>query len=431
MARSPLSRAQRESVVPLALGTSETARQAIARELPTEFALPVWQALSSLLRWAMEEPALRGDLFEASSMREWEEQLLRESWEVELRAAVVVIVGDLADPSKASPEALAHACMCVVEWALAHDYSATVLGFVEAAALCMPENPGYAWLVGRFLRSNGSLREAAFWLKRAERTAAARNDREVQIRALNSLGNLHSHMTRDLKAAAKCHHDSLRLARRYQKLDREGELLHDLFVVSWYSGDADAAEEYARQALAVYGPDHARLPALAHDLASCWMWQGYYARAAAILRETIHHFTDGTESIRAVAAYARAVAGAGDSAGFSSLAAEVWRRVDDRATGLAGGIALIELVCGAASLSDWPVAQRALERAVEIASRGDAAELRSETDALLSAVDRRVATPPGKHDDIANPLAADVLLALRKRTTGAAERGVESGSQLN
>lgn len=431
MTRSTLSPARRAAVVPLTVGTGDAAGQAITGELPPELALPIWQALQCVLRWAMEEPALRGDLFESSSMLEWEGQLLRDTWAIDGRAALVVIVGELARPAEASPGALAHSCLCVANWALLEGYPATALGYVEAAGLCMPEDPRYAWIAGRFLRSYGRAREAAIWLKRAERTSAARNDRAVQIQALNSLGNLHYHLTGDFTAAAKSHREALRLARKHQQLAREGELLHDLFIATWYSGEADA-EDYARQALDAYAADHPRLPALAHDLAFCWMVEGHYARAATVLREAIPHLTEGTEPIRALAAYATAIAGCGDTPGFASVAKELWSRVGGEDAGVDCGTALVELARGATNVMDWPMARSALERAIEILRRTATAELRVEAEELLISVEQGVTCAPvGRDPQRGYPLATDLVLALRERITAPGAQSGESGSTLN
>lgn len=423
----------RSAGVPRTVGNDEAAGHSITGELPPDLALPVWQTLRCVLQWAAEEPALRGDLFEASGMIQWEERLLRETWDVDVRAALVVIIGELAHPGAAAPDAVAHACLCVSNWALRDGYSATALGYVEAAGLCMPEHPRYAWIAGRVLRSHGRATDAAIWLKRAERTAAARNDREVQILALNSLGNLHYQLTGDFKAAARAHREALRLARKHHQLAKVGELLHDLFVVSWYSGETDAAEEYARQALAVYRSEHARLPALAHDLAFCWMVHGYYARAAAVLHEAIPHLTDSTDQIRAMAVFAAAVAGCGESERFSSIADDVRSRVDARNAGTDCGIALIELARGATSLREWTVARSALERAIEIGGGAAEPNLRREAEALLIAVEGRVpCAPAGKNDpEHGHPLAVDLVLALHERTTSAGAQTAAPESRLN
>ncbi|HVH11744.1 MAG TPA: hypothetical protein VM759_01770, partial [Longimicrobium sp.] len=159
----------------------------VVRELAPEVALPVWQTLRSVLMWAGEEPALRGDLFEPCAMADWERQLLQDSWEPDVRCPLAVLVGELGKGTEASLETIARACLCVTDWALERGHTATALAFAEAAALAWPQHPRYAWMAGRLLRRHGRLREAEQWIRRASKAAATVQDRETQTLAINSL----------------------------------------------------------------------------------------------------------------------------------------------------------------------------------------------------------------------------------------------------
>src|SRR5688500_16834046 len=175
---------------PLTIPGGEVAGTEIVRELPAELALTVWQVLRSVLLWAAEIPAQRGDLFERRAMEQWERELLEGGFDPDLRYPLAVIVGELAALEDASGEHLAHACLCVTEWGLAHNGTRTALAFTEAAALCRPDHPRYAWMAGRMLRTHGRFKEAEQWLQRAVRKASSREDWETHARALVALGNL-------------------------------------------------------------------------------------------------------------------------------------------------------------------------------------------------------------------------------------------------
>lgn len=363
---------------PLTVSGGEVAGTEIVRELPPELALTVWQVLRSVLLWAAEVPAQRGDLFERRAMEQWEAELLQGTFDVELRYPLAVIVGELADPEAASPEQMAHACLCVTEWGLAHNATRTALAFTEAAALCRPDHPRYAWMAGRLLRTHGYRREAEQWIKRSVRVAGSRGDWEAQTLALNSLGNVF-YEAGNYKEAHHAQLQALRGARKHGFREREGEILHDLFVVSWYLGDADRAEEYARHAFEIYKSGHARLPALAHDVAFSWVERGHYARALSVLRELPDFFLEPRERIRVLASAARAAGGCGNVYAFQEISDEISALAESMEQTPGVAVALVEVALGATSLSWWDQAERTLEKAVRIAT------LRSESDVIIRA----------------------------------------------
>lgn len=387
----------------------------IVRELPQEVALTTWQTLSSVLMWAGQEPAWRGDVFEPTAMREWEERLLREDWEPELRDPLAVLVGELARLEHGSPQAIAQACLCVTDWAVERCYWATAIAFAEAAGLSWPEQPQYAWMAGRLIRARGLVREATAWLKRAERVAVQKRDRDVQARALSSLGNLHGLVVGDLKKAVKAHEDVLRIARRHGLRNREGEAMHDLFVVTWYLGRSRDAEEYAAGAVEIYkSSSHPRLPALAHDIASSWTAGGCYTPALQVLEAAAVHFNEPSERVQVLASLAFAAAGCGNAASFSAVTGEIHsfpKPVVEQS-----GAAMVDVARGAAMLADWSLAEQlatgVLERSHPRADPG----LRDLAQDILDKVVKRQ-TPAAARNEHgqtrAARLAGEIVAALR------------------
>jgi tetratricopeptide (TPR) repeat protein len=363
---------------PLTIPGGEVAGAEVVRELPADVALTVWQALRCVLMWAAEIPAQRGDLFERRAMEQWECELLEGTFDADLRHPLAVMVGELADPEAASPEQLARTCLCVVEWSLARRAVRTALGFAEAAALCWPEHPRYAWMAGRLLRTHGYRREAEQWIKRSVRVAGSTGDWETQTLALNSLGNL-LYEAGSYHEANRTQLQALRTSRKHGFREREGEVLHDLFVVAWYLGDAERAEGYARGAFEIYKAGHFRLAALAHDVAFSWVERGHYSRALTILRELPDYFIDPGEKIRVLASAARAAGGCGNVLDFDRTAEQIFRLAQEMDSKRGVAVALVELALGATSLEEWDAAERALTRAIEIAS------LQREPDVLVRA----------------------------------------------
>ncbi|HEX6372804.1 MAG TPA: hypothetical protein VF006_28035 [Longimicrobium sp.] len=363
---------------PLTVPGGEVAGTEIVRELPPELALTVWQVLRSVLLWAAEIPAQRGDLFEPRAMEQWERELLEGTFDTELRYPLAVIVGELADPEAASGEQLAHACLCVTEWGLAHNGTRTALAFAEAAALCRPDHPRYAWMAGRMLRTHGYLREAEQWIKRSVRVAASKGDWEAQTLGLNSLGNVFYDIGR-YREAQQSQMQALRTVRKHGLRDREGEVLHDLFVATAHVGELEQAEEYARAALDEYLPRHDRLPALAYDVAFLWMKRGEFSRALPVLVELSEHFHEPHERVVVLASTARAAAACGDEDVYRRFSAEAAQLAAESKTGRGVPFALYELGLGASSVGRWQSAEQFLVRAES------AARLRGEADVIVNA----------------------------------------------
>jgi tetratricopeptide (TPR) repeat protein len=380
---------------PLTVPGGEVAGTEIVRELPPEVALTVWQVLRSVLLWAAEIPAHRGDLFERCAMEQWERELLEGTWDPDLRYPLAVIVGEMASLEDASGGALAHACLCVTEWGLAHNATRTALAFTEAAALCRPDHPRYAWMAGRLLRTHGYRREAEQWIKRSVRVAASKGDWEAQTLGLNSLGNVFSEAG-NYRQAAATQSQALRIARKHRLRDREGEVLHDLFVATAYLGDLDSAENYARGALEIYCPGHARILPLAHDVAVLWLKRGQFDRAFPVLVALLDHFTHGKERLLIVGSAGWAAARCGEEAQFHRLSKEALDLVERSTGGEAVSRVLYELGLGAWSLGRWEFAEDLLTRAETTARMQGEADIVVEAETSLSAVRmRRSAAPAG------------------------------------
>jgi tetratricopeptide (TPR) repeat protein len=374
---------------PLTIPGGDVAGAEVVRELAPEVALPAWQTLRSVLMWAGEEPAMRGDLFEPCAMSDWERELLQDGWEPDVRAPLAVLVGELAKPAEASPETIAHACLCVTDWALERGHVATALAFAEAAALSWPQHPRYSWTAGRLLRAHGHPREAEQWFKRAERAASTAKDWEARTLALNSLGNAYAE-TGSYKQAIHSHNQALRVARRHGLRAREGEVLHDLFVATAASGDVLAAEEHARGSLEIYrSGQHPRLLSLAHDIAALWMQRGQFSRALPVFVEIYQHFTQPNERMLVLSSAARAAGACADEELYDSLSDEAVALEEQLREGRMVPRALYLLGLGAWSLDRWAEAEQLLTRAESAAREREEADVIAEADAALTAVRQR------------------------------------------
>jgi tetratricopeptide (TPR) repeat protein len=403
---------------PLTIPGGAAAGADVVRELPPELVLPVWQTLRSVLIWAAEEPALRGDLFEPCAMADWERALLQDTWEPELRSPLVVLVGELAIPMEASPETIARACLCVTEWALGQDHVTTALAFAEAAALAWPQHSRFSWLAGGLLRRHGRLREAEQWLRRAARAAASTMDWESQTLARHSLGNVLRELGRNPQAA-RALGDALRVARRHKLRPLEGEILHDLFIVASLSGQG--GDEYAQSAFDIYRDGHPRLPAFAHDVASIWLLRGCHAQALTVLEHLPPLIELPEERIKVWASLAWAAAECGESGTYREAADEVWMLLSDPDVPHSAS-ALLELAVGATRMRAWDEAEQAVTEAVGIAARnGDSAlpiraeEVRVMIRNRVTSGDDEAGAPELQDTQQANAFVSGLLASLTGR----------------
>lgn len=394
---------------PLTIPGGEVGGADVVRELAPEVALPVWQTLRSVLMWAGEEPALRGDLFEPCAMADWEAELLQESWEPDVRCPLAVLVGELARSADASAETIARACLCVTDWALERGHVATALAFAEAAALAWPQQPRYAWITGRLLRAEGRLREAEQWFKRAASLGSTAADWDAQSLALNSLGNTHYEQGNYPKAGRALRH-ALRVARKYRLRDRQGEILHDLLVLSIWSGELEGADALARETYDIYKAGHPRLAALAFDVTVLWMKRGHFARALFVLRELPPFITAEDERARVLAVLARAAAACGNEQLFAEAWQQAWETFQKPGMQRRAGPDFLELGLGASSLEKWEMAERAIRRSLELSIQTGETDVQAQAETALAAIaEHRVAEHDRNPIDTRTQPAADSL----------------------
>ena len=374
-----------EFTTPLTISTGAGAGGDVVRELAPEIGLTVWQTLRSVLMWAGEEPALRGDLFEPCAMADWERELLQDTWEPDVRSPLAVLVGELAHPGDASEETVAQACLCVTDWALERGHVATALAFVEAAAVSWPQQSRFAWLAGGLLHRHRRLLEAEQWFRRAAKGATSTNDTESQTLAQHSLGNVlreQGKYPQSLRALS----DALRLARRHKLRLLEGEILHDLFVVSSLCGQD--AGEYAQGALDIYRDGHPRLPALAHDVASIWLLRGCHSQALTVLKHLPPLIEMPEERAKVWASLAWAAAASGEAGTYRQAADEVWTLLRDPEIPRSAS-ALLELAVGATRMKMWNEAERAVAEAVAIAAMTGELAIPIRAERVLAAIRNR------------------------------------------
>ena len=394
----------------------------LLEEFSGPMALLMWQALRNVNLWAEQPPENRPDLFEPGADAMLLSLLRASRVDVQLETPLMALVRMVGAPETAKPEAIELACQHIAIWADGHGHMATAIAFAQAAAMAVPHDAGAAYAVGRLARRRAEYARAETWFRRAVALARQSGDWVSYAQAFSGLGNLYVQRGK-YPAARRFHVRALRAARRHSLRQIQGGALHDLFVIAAHSGHKDDAERYARGAFEAYGPEHPRLPMLAHDLAYHWMERGHFSPALTVFQALLPHMTRYEDRMTGLANIVRAAAGAGQRRLFEETWDEVWDGLTRNESLENVATVLVEMAHGAAQLGEHERAERAAERAVRVARERGESRVLLMAESLLESVRRgrgarrrgeEPAAPPPPPEVVADAhaLAADLVRSL-------------------
>ena len=394
---------------------------AILEENP-ECGLVLWESYRNVGDWATTpRPRRVPGMFGAGAAERRAEQLRTAGVTDDMvRAALEILAGVVADPGRTRARAVALACRRLSAWAGERGRPATQFYFAAAAGLCVPGDARHAYRAGRLARDLAKWDAAETWLEHAVAAAKRGRDRDTQVAAVLGLGNMF-YRQGFYRKARETHLAGLALARRHGLREHHGGALHDLFVMAVELREACAAEAYAREALAAYGPGHPQVPALAHDVAYFWLGQGYAARALPVLRAMLPHLRRPDTRVRVLAARA----GVGDRAAYVELVRQVRESGRDAlARGALAG-ALLETAVGASLLPSLTLAAELLDEATHLARERGEVDVLARAEELRGAISTAPlteASPPAAGQD-ADDLAHELVACLRAGETRDASAG--------
>ncbi|HEU4561030.1 MAG TPA: tetratricopeptide repeat protein [Longimicrobium sp.] len=307
------------------------------------------------------------------------------------------------------------ACGQVAAWANAGGAPHTELAYMQAGALAEPEFIERSLRMGQLARDLAQYSRAETWFKRTIKLARIAKDRANYVDAHLGLGTLFNRIGNG-PAAKALYERALKSARRWRLRHLAGAAHHDLFHMCVDLGDLRRAYDHARSAQQHYGTAQQYLTRLAGDIATVWLRLGEGRRAFPIFEAVIPLVPD--PGLRAVwsAQLARcaAISGRGmiyEAVRQRALTAMVdlpisWRRAEAEAI-----LAHADL-----SVGEWDRAAASAEKALELASRIGAAELKMYAErALVDARGQRQA----KDTDVVEPpalarMADSLASALRE-----------------
>jgi tetratricopeptide (TPR) repeat protein len=280
----------------------------VLEENGPEAAVVLWQILQDVTLWGMIAPEKRGPGLFHDEPGEVGDVL--PDLRLDLEALQVLVRDSHAD---AAP-IIASVCTRIMTWAEAQGRTGTALSFAQAAALVDRTNPRCAYQVGRQARRKADLARATAWYQRAIVLARRSGDWEVEARSYSGLGIV-LWQTGNRERSVELQERVIRIARRYHLREVRADAHFDLAVLNYELGNPQAGLASAELALRLYGPGHSQIPALAQNIAVCWMdYRGAYLEALKVLREMATLLFRPTERIRLLANLARAAAGTGDQA---------------------------------------------------------------------------------------------------------------------
>lgn len=364
--------------------------------------------------WAVDSsnPALSGE-FEKCAAKRIEELVCGAGWVThDLRVALGTIGGILVRPELACSPPAVVAYTQVEAWAEENGLPVVRFCFAALAGLISPDDFRTLRRVGLLARDLAWWNAARAWLEYAASVAGRQRAWDEHILAVLGLG-ISFYRQGSYHQARRAFTRALTLAQKHSSKELEGRALHDLVALATENRDMPAAERYARLALAAYGPNHANVPALAHDLAYLWLNQGYPARALSVFRAILPHFDSRPrDRTRVLASIAHAAAATGDATLFNESCGQVWETLRDPAVVAAMGSCLLELAYGSIALARWGVAEHLASTVQQVAlSRGEV-DVIARADALLKDVQARVGRSdpkvrcPGERGDEMTPVRA-------------------------
>ena len=396
--RVPLDFADRIRIPP-----GEVAGAGLLSELPPDVAPRAWAVLRLVLDFAAAQDD-GGEWFDADELLAWEEELLRSALDPRLRSPLAVIVGELAQGERADRGTVAHACWCVVEWALDR-HEETAFAFAEAAALSWPQHERYAMIAGRLFRKAGRTRDAELWLRRARRLSLWVDDWETLVLSTSSLAMLFWDRG-NYKRSMQLLKSAERVAKRQGLRTLEGEVFHNRVLLAVFTGDPQSAARYAEAAFERYLPSHPRIPALGYDIAYLWLSQGYADRALPLLRALLPHFDERGPRLQVIAAVARSAGLLDEEQTFEDAVREFDALAGEADPPRVTPAALVDVGLGAIGCGRAEIGRRALARALAMAEQmgqGDmiiaAEKAIADLERGVRPIRRRRASP--SHDDFA------------------------------
>lgn len=362
----------------------------------TPHAVVLFEAYRTVEQWTGVPREDRARLADPALERTWVAEVLAAGVSPAEEADLLLIGRIFRDPLGCDPLRIGLALRSLSHLAIERTAPQTAAYLAEAAAHCAPNDPGAAYQAGFTANRAGWTHEAEAWFRHGTIVARRQGDLTQAALFLSALGNVY-YRRGALPTSERFHLRALGMARRARSRVRAAGALHDLALLAGERGDLSRAEQRARRAARLYGPNHPGLPLVLHDLAYIWMIHGQFETAYPLMEALLPHLDHPQNRVRTVGNLARAAAGAGWRDPFEQAWGEVVARYraheHDAAWAEALADALTETAHGALSIGEPGRARWAAERAEPLARSSQRAKQRMEIEALLNAAEHALTSP--------------------------------------
>ncbi len=272
----------------------------------------------------------------------------------------------------------------------------------------------HAYEVGRIFRQRGDYESAKGWYRQSIEVGLNVGELEAAVMSTIGMGVAEKYRG-NYRVASTWLRVASRRALRFGFDALRGAAYHELVAVAAEVGDSNAVDRWAQLTFDVYGPEHPRLPSLAHDVAHSWLVAGEADRAMMVFRSILPRVTGEEERLFTLANLARAAGEAGDVDAFvhASQCAEAIITATPHAAGVPE--ALFALRRGAVALGDSKQISKQVRRirrfAMSQVSAGPDQNLRC-TRLLINAVSRAAQAKVVRKSEAAAALAILLVRSL-------------------
>jgi hypothetical protein len=168
----------------------------------------------------------------------------------------------------------------------------------------------------------------------------------------------------------------------------EAAAAHELVILGIRTDRAPEVTRYARQAIEAYGPGHARLPALAHDVGIFRLNAGYFEAAFRVIQATPRDFGGPSEQLARSGALVRAAGILGNQPAYSEALAHADSLLADPRTAQVGTEVYYAIAQGADIMGDRERAMSAARQARDLSFQRGESWIQFAADALLESIEK-------------------------------------------
>jgi len=365
------------------MGSARVDGQPIPDEVSGDEALVLWKTFRAVQLWSQLEPRQRKEMHSPEAYRARVNHLAQVEGLREIAPAVESLSGLFQKSLPATT--VAARCRAIEDWAEAKGAPRTAVEFAQLAALAMPADAAAAARVGRRVRDLAEYARAESWYWAA--IVRARKAGDWQAYVLSTLGlGITGILRGNYPAARRSLERGVRRARRQGLTTHEAMAWHEMTVLAIKTENLPQTVQYGRSALRLYGPDHPRVPWLAHDLAVFWMKRGYFDVALDIFLATPADLGSAADQLAHFASIARAAGATGSLEQFEGATQRLEALLLNSQTASRAATALVDAARGALSLGLLEHATEYSTRALCLARARGEGEQEWEAEGLLQEV---------------------------------------------